>query len=96
MGNEWQYVKDCIDTGWVSSVGEYVNQFETKLATFTGVRHSVAVVNGTAALHICLILADVQAQDEVFVPSLTSCCRLPTPWLIAMHFLILLIAISTI
>jgi len=70
-GNEWKYVKDCIDTGWVSSVGEYVNRIERDLADYTGSAYAVAVVNGTAALHIALQLAGVKAGDEVLVPSLT-------------------------
>jgi perosamine synthetase len=70
-GNEWVYVKECIDTGWVSSVGKYVDEFERKLAEFTGVRHAVAVVNGTAALHIALQIAGVKAGDEVLVPALS-------------------------
>lgn len=70
-GNEWTYVKECIDTGWVSSVGKYVDEFELKLAEFTGVRHAVAVVNGTAALHIALQIAGVKAGDEVLVPALS-------------------------
>lgn len=70
-GNEWAYVKDCIDTGWVSSVGSYVDRFERMLAETCGVRHAVAVVNGTAALHVALLLAGVSAADEVLVPALT-------------------------
>jgi len=70
-GNEWTYVKECLDTGWVSSVGAYVDRLETDLAVYTGVKHAVAVVNGTAALHICLILAGVEADDEVLIPALT-------------------------
>jgi perosamine synthetase len=70
-GNEWQYVKECLDTGWVSSVGAYVDRIETDLATFTGVNHAVATANGTAALHICALLAGVQAGDEVLLPTLT-------------------------
>jgi len=70
-GNEWKYVKDCIDTGWVSSVGEYVNRIERDLADYTGSAYAVAVVNGTAALHIALQRAGVKAGDEVLVPSLT-------------------------
>jgi perosamine synthetase len=70
-GNEWKYVKECLDTGWVSSVGKYVDQFEQKLAEYTGVKRAVAVVNGTAALHIALILAGVIRDDEVIVPTLT-------------------------
>jgi len=70
-GNEWTYVKDCLDTGWVSSVGKYVDKFERDLADYTGANYAIAVVNGTAALHICLKLAGVVQQDEVLVPSLT-------------------------
>lgn len=70
-GNEWKYVKDCIDTGWVSSVGEYVNLFEQKLAEFTGIKYAIAAVNGTAALHIALKLVGVEPKDEVLMPSLT-------------------------
>ncbi|TJY41959.1 LegC family aminotransferase [Cohnella pontilimi] len=70
-GNEWEYVKDCLDTGWVSSAGKYVEAFEARLAEYTGSKYAVAVVNGTAALHICLLLAGVNAGDEVIVPSLT-------------------------
>ena len=71
LGNEWAYVKDCLDTGWVSSVGKYVDKFEAMLAEFTGVKRAVAVVNGTAALHICLKLAGVEQGDEVLIPTLT-------------------------
>lgn len=70
-GNEWAYVKECIDTGWVSSVGSYVDRFEEMLAEYTGVKKAVAVVNGTAALHVCLQLCGVQANDEVLMPALT-------------------------
>ncbi len=70
-GNENKYVKECIDTGWVSSVGKYVDMFEEKLAEYTGVERAVAVVNGTSALHMCLILAGVKANDEVIIPALT-------------------------
>lgn len=70
-GNEWKYVKECIDTGWVSSVGSYVDKFEQMLAEFTGARRAVAVVNGTAALQICLRLVGVQPNDEVLVPALS-------------------------
>lgn len=70
-GREREYVKDCIDSGYVSSVGSYVNQFETDLARFTGALFAAAVVNGTAALQICLKLAGVQPGDEVLIPALT-------------------------
>lgn len=70
-GNEWIYVKECLDTGWVSSVGKFVDRFEEDLAAYTGVKRAIAVVNGTAALHICLVLADVKPNDEVLMPALT-------------------------
>lgn len=70
-GNEWAYVKECLDSTFVSSVGRFVDRFEAELAAFTGARHAVAVVNGTAALHVALRLADVEAGDEVLVPTLT-------------------------
>ncbi len=71
IGNEQKYVSDCIKTGWVSSVGKYVDKFERLLAEFTGVKRAVAVVNGTAALHIALKIVGVQPNDEVLIPSLT-------------------------
>jgi perosamine synthetase len=70
-GREWEYVKDCIDTGWVSSAGAYVDRFERDLAAYTGAGHAVAVVNGTAALHLALLLVGVRPGDEVIVPALT-------------------------
>ena len=70
-GNEWLYVKECIDSTFVSSMGKFVDRFELDLARFTGAKHAVAVVNGTAALHVALKLAGVQAGDEVLIPALT-------------------------
>ena len=70
-GNEWIYLKNCLDSNWVSYAGRYVNQFESLLADFTGAKKVVAVVNGTAALHIALKLVGVEPGDEVFVPALT-------------------------
>lgn len=70
-GNEWAYVKDCIDTGWVSSTGAYVDRFEALLAEYTGAHRAVAVTNGTAALHVALLLAGVERDDEVLIPALT-------------------------
>ncbi|MEK5184089.1 LegC family aminotransferase [Solibacillus sp. FSL W7-1324] len=68
---EVEYITDCVETGWVSSVGAYVTRFEEDLAKFVGVKRAVAVVNGTAALHIALKVAGVEANDEVLMPSLT-------------------------
>ena len=70
-GNEWQYLKECLDSTFVSSVGKFVDRFEVDIARFTGAKHAVAVVNGTAALHIALKLAGVKAGDEVLIPALT-------------------------
>ena len=70
-GNEWAYLKECIDSTFVSSVGKFVDRFENELAAFTGARRAVAVVNGTAALHVSLLLAGVEAGDEVILPALT-------------------------
>jgi perosamine synthetase len=70
-GNEWAYVKECIDTEWVSSVGSYVDRFEEELAEYTGARRAVVAVNGTAALQVCLRLVGVERGDEVLVPALT-------------------------
>lgn len=70
-GRERELVLNCIDTGWVSSVGSYVDAFEAEVARLSGCAHGVVVVNGTAALQIALIVAGVQAGDEVLVPALT-------------------------
>lgn len=70
-GNEWTYVKECLDSGWVSSVGKFVDRFEAMLAEYTGAQRAVAVVNGTSALHMCLLLVGVERDDEVLIPSLT-------------------------
>jgi len=70
-GNEWRYLKECLDSTFVSSVGPFVDRFEKELAVYTGARHAVAVVNGTAALHVALRLAQVRHEDEVLVPALS-------------------------
>jgi perosamine synthetase len=70
-GRERDYVTDCIDTTFVSSVGKYVDRFEAELAGYTGAGHAVAVVNGTAALQVALQLAGVGGGDEVLMPALT-------------------------
>jgi aminotransferase in exopolysaccharide biosynthesis len=70
-GNEWVYLKECLDSTFVSSVGKFVDRFEDDLANFTGAKRAVAVVNGTAALHVALRLAGVEAGDEVLLPALT-------------------------
>lgn len=70
-GNAWKYVKDCLDTGWVSSVGSYVDRFENSVRDYVGAKHAVATVNGTSAIHLALISGGVVEGDEVIVPTLT-------------------------
>ena len=70
-GNEWLYVKDCLDTNWVSSVGSYVDRFEVDFAERVGSKNAVATASGTAALHVALLVAGVQPEDEVLVSSLS-------------------------
>ncbi len=70
-GKEKEYLINCIDSTFVSSVGEYVDRFEKEMADFTGARHAVATVNGTAALHIALLLAGIGKEDEVITQALT-------------------------
>jgi perosamine synthetase len=70
-GNEWCYIKECLDTNWVSSVGSYVDRFEKLVAERAGAKYAVATVNGTSALHIALLLAGVERDDEVLVSTLT-------------------------
>ena len=70
-GNEIKYVTDCIESNFVSSVGEYVTRLEEMLQDYTGAKYAVVTVNGTAALHVSLILCDVVRDDEVLMPALT-------------------------
>ena len=70
-GNERQYLVDCIDSNFVSSVGEKVTEFEDKIAKYTGSKHAIATVNGTAALHVAIQIAGVKPGDEVISQALT-------------------------
>ena len=70
-GNEWKYLKECLDTGWVSSVGPFVDKFERQIAEYVNSEFAISTVNGTAALHIALLVAGVAADDEVLVSTLT-------------------------
>jgi len=70
-GNEKKYLNECIDSTFVSSVGKFVNRFEEMVAEYTGAKYAVAAVNGTAALHIALLLAGVKQDDEVITQPLT-------------------------
>ncbi len=71
IGNEKKYLNDCIDSTFVSSVGKYVDKFEKEFASYVGSKYAIATVNGTSALHISLLLADVKAEDEVITQPLT-------------------------
>lgn len=71
VGNEKKYLNDCIDSTFVSSVGKYVDTFEEEFAEKVGSKYAIATVNGTSALHISLLLADVKSDDEVITQSLT-------------------------
>ena len=70
-GNEWKYIKECLDTNWVSSAGPFVDRFERMVADTVGSKYAVAAVTGTAALHIALLVSGVQPNDEVLVSSLS-------------------------
>lgn len=71
QGNEIKYLTECIQTGWVSSVGKYVDLFEQKLSEYTGIKNAILTSNGTSAIHISLLLSGVKAGDEVLLPALT-------------------------
>jgi len=70
-GNEWKYLKECLDTNWLSSAGPFVGRFEGMVSEFVGANHGIATSSGTAALHIALLVAGVQPDDEVLVSTLT-------------------------
>jgi perosamine synthetase len=70
-GNEWKYVQECLETGWVSSAGPFVDRFEHMVAHQCGCQRAIATVNGTSALHVALLVAGVQPDDEVLVSTLT-------------------------
>ncbi len=70
-GNESRYLQECIATGWVSSVGPFVDRFEKMVADYLGASHAVAMVNGTSALHLALLVSGVRPGDGVLIPSLT-------------------------
>jgi perosamine synthetase len=71
VGNEKRYLNECIDSTFVSSVGKFVDEFEEKIANYTGAKYAIATSNGTSALHISLILANVGQSDEVITQPLT-------------------------
>jgi len=71
IGNEKKYLNECIDSTFVSSVGKFVDLFEDNIAKYTGAKYAIACVNGTAALHIALVLSNVTQNDEVITQPLT-------------------------
>ena len=71
LGNEKAYVLDAIDSGWVSSIGPYIDKFEAAFAGYHGVKHAIATHSGTSALHLALVAAGIEEGDEVIVPDLT-------------------------
>ena len=75
IGNERKYLIDAMDSNFVSSVGEYVSKFEKAVIDYTGAKYAIAAVNGTSALHISLLLAGVEKDEEV----ITNRCLLSLP-----------------
>ena len=69
--NSLKYLKDCIDSGWVSSTGQWVNKFEEKISTFTSANYAIAVTNGTVGLRLALYAIGVRYGDEVLIPPLS-------------------------
>ena len=70
-GNEWRYLQECLDTGWVSSAGPFVPRLERAFAAYSGAAHAVATINGTAALHVALRVIGLAPDEEVLLPDLT-------------------------
>jgi len=70
-GNEKKYLEDCLESGWISGSGKFVDAFEEGFAAFCGAEHAIAIVNGTAALHVALLALGIGPGDEVIVPDLT-------------------------
>ena len=71
LGNELKYVTDAVQTGWISSAGKYVTEFEQKFAAYCGCKYGVAVCNGTVALHLALVALGIGKDDEVIIPDFT-------------------------
>ena len=71
LGNEKIYIEECLESGWLSTSGPFIEKFEEELSKYVNSKHVVACINGTSALHISLKLLDVEAGDEVIVPTIT-------------------------
>jgi perosamine synthetase len=74
-GNEKKYINDCIDTGWISSAGKYVVEFEKSFAKYCGCKYAVAVTSGTTALHLALVSLGIKKGDEVIILLFDDCLR---------------------
>ena len=76
-GNEAAYLQECIETGWISSEGPFIERFESDLARYTGRKHAIAVCNGSAALDAAMIALQIGLGDEVIIPTMTiiSCAQ---------------------
>ena len=70
-GKEWEYVKQCLDTGWISTAGSFVDRFEAEFAKYLEVDGAVSVVNGTAALHLSALALNLKKGDKVITSPLT-------------------------
>lgn len=79
-GNEWAYLKECLDTNWISSKGRFIDEFERKFAAYCGVQYGVTTTSGTTALHLALATLGVGPGDEVIIPTMTiiSCANAVT------------------
>ena len=70
-GNEKKYVEECLDEGWISSIGKFVDKFETSFSQYIGLKYSISSTSGTSSLHLAMLALDIKKGDEVLVPSLT-------------------------
>jgi len=84
-GKEKEYVNECLETGWVSSAGKFVDRFEDEISSYTKSTYSIACMNGTSALHTSLVLSGVEADNEVIVPSLTFIAPINTVKYVGAH-----------
>ncbi|TGM80951.1 DegT/DnrJ/EryC1/StrS family aminotransferase [Leptospira bouyouniensis] len=71
LGNEKKYLLDAVESGWISSAGKYVSEFETQFAKYCGVEHGIGVCNGTVAIHLALVALGIGKGDEVIIPNFT-------------------------
>lgn len=70
-GKEWEYVKECLDTNWISSKGRFIEEFENKFADYLGVKYGTTTTSGTTAIHLALASLGIEKGDEVIIPAFT-------------------------